>query len=180
MRSNPSGLTRLEIDVPNASAEVVAALHGLVAQTTTLVDLNAMEKDGPNLNVLQLNGTEHVESMDLGSKNLGPVSVAIIAACIQRNRVLESLKCAAALPCRVFAFPSAPIDTPPSLGSLADNQLCGLDRWGSSTYTAEGITKLCEGLKGSSVTSLECAARRAAPTKVFGFVSAPTDTKANT
>ena len=26
------------------------------------------------------------------------------------------------------------------------------------TYTAEGITKLCEGLKGSSVTSLECAA----------------------
>jgi len=99
MRSNPLGLTRLEIDVPNASTEVVAALHGLVAQTTTLVDLNAMEKDGPNLNVLQLNGTEHVESMDLGSKNLGPVSVAIIAACIQRNRVLESLKCADAPPC---------------------------------------------------------------------------------
>ena len=115
MRSNPSGLTRLEIDVPNASAEVVAALHGLVAQTTTLVDLDAMEKDGPNLNVLQLNGTEHVKSMDLGGKNLGPVSVAIIAACIQRNRVLESLKRAAALPCRVFAFPSAPIDNPPPL-----------------------------------------------------------------
>ena len=26
------------------------------------------------------------------------------------------------------------------------------------TYTAEGITKLCEGLKGSAVTSLKCAA----------------------
>ena len=26
------------------------------------------------------------------------------------------------------------------------------------TYTTEGIAKLCEGLKGSSVTSLECAA----------------------
>ena len=49
--------------------------------------------------------------MDLGGKNLGPESAAIIAACIQRNRVLESLKCAAAPPCRVFAFPSAPIDT---------------------------------------------------------------------
>ena len=36
--------------------------------------------------------------------------------------------------------------------------LCGLDRYGSGTYTAEGITKLCEGLKGSAVTSLKCAA----------------------
>ena len=26
------------------------------------------------------------------------------------------------------------------------------------TYTVEGITKLCEGLKGSAVTSLKCAA----------------------
>ena len=126
MRSNPSGLTRLEIDVPNASAEVVAALHGLVAQTTTLVDLNAMEKDAPDFNVLQLNGTEHVKSMDLGGKNLGPVSVAIIAACIQRNRVLESLKRAAALPCRVFAFPSVPIDSPQHPPLLPCSQSLGL------------------------------------------------------
>ena len=53
---------------------------------------------------------------------------------------------------------SAPVDTPPSLGSLANNQLCGLDGYGDGTYTAEGITKLCEGLKGSAVTSLKCAA----------------------
>jgi len=26
------------------------------------------------------------------------------------------------------------------------------------TYTTEGLTKLCEGLKGSAITSLECAA----------------------
>ena len=51
-----------------------------------------------------------------------------------------------------------PIDTHPSLGSLAGNQLCGLDYEGNGTYTAEGITKLCEGLRGSTVTSLECAA----------------------
>ena len=25
------------------------------------------------------------------------------------------------------------------------------------TYTAEGITKLCEGIKGSVITSLQCA-----------------------
>ena len=39
--------------------------------------------------------------------------------------------------------------------SLRWNQLCGL---GEGTYTTEGITKLCEGLKGTAVTSLECAA----------------------
>ena len=112
MCSNPSGLTRLKIGAPKASAEVVAALHGLVAQTTTLVDLDAMEQGAPNLNVLQLNGTEKVKSMDLSKNKLGPVSAAIIGACIQQNRVLESLKCAAARlnRRRVFAFLSAPID----------------------------------------------------------------------
>ena len=58
----------------------------------------------------------------------------------------------------MFAFVSAPIDTPPSLGSLASNQLCGLHGERRGTYTTEAITKLCEGLKGSAVTSLECAA----------------------
>ena len=101
MDSNPSGLTRLKIDVPKASADVVAALHGLVAQTTTLVDLDAMEQGALNLNVLQLNGTEKVKSMDLSSKKLGPVSAALIAACIQHNRVLESLKCAPPAQCSV-------------------------------------------------------------------------------
>ena len=57
----------------------------------------------------------------------------------------------------MFAFVSAPIDTPPCLGSLANNQLCGLDGYGRRTYNAEGINKLCDALKGSAVTSLECA-----------------------
>ena len=60
----------------------------------------------------------------------------------------------------------------PTHGSLGNNQLCGLNYRGEGTYTAEGITKLCEGLKGSAVTSLKCAA---AP-RVFAFVSAPADT----
>ena len=53
---------------------------------------------------------------------------------------------------------SVPIDTPPSLGSLGGNELCGINFRGRGTYTAEGITKLCEGFKGSTVTSLECVA----------------------
>ena len=41
---------------------------------------------------------------------------------------------------------------------MYSNALCGLDFNGTGTYTAEGITKLCEGLKGSAVTSLKYAA----------------------
>ena len=68
---------------------------------------------------------------------------------------------------------SEPVDTRllfPFLGSLANNRLCGITPWGVGTYTTEGITKLCEGLKGSAVTSLECGP---AP---IAFLSAPIDT----
>ena len=41
----------------------------------------------------------------------------------------------------------------PFVRSLSGNQLCGL-RFGRGTYTAVGITALCEGIKGSAVTSL--------------------------
>ena len=36
--------------------------------------------------------------------------------------------------------------------------LCGLCGGNGGTYTTEGLTKLCEGLKGSAITSLKCAA----------------------
>ena len=93
MDSVPSALTKLKIDLPKSSAEVVAALRKLVAQTTTLVELDVMEGLAAHLNVLQLNGTEKVKSIDLQGKNLGPLSAAIIVSCIQSNAVLESLKC---------------------------------------------------------------------------------------
>ena len=175
MRSNPSGLTRLEIDVPNTSAEVVAALHGLVAQTTTLVDLDVMEKGAPNLNVLQLNGTEHVKLMDLKDKKLGPVSAAVIAACIQRNRVLESLKCAAALPCRVFAF--RPLT---ALSSRLCSHARSLD---GNRLGPEGGAALAEGLKGNStLQSLKyrLLGTRTSSKSVCFCVSARADKKANT
>ena len=92
MRSNPSGLTRLKINVPKANAEVVAALHALVAQTATLVDLDAMDGRALTLNVLQLNGTEAVKSVDLSKRGLGPLSAAVIGACVTSNTTLETLK----------------------------------------------------------------------------------------
>ena len=42
--------------------------------------------------------------------------------------------------------------------SLFGNQLCGLSQRGRGTYTTEGITKLCQLLRGSAITSLGCAA----------------------
>ena len=72
-----------------------------------------------------------------------------------KGSAVTSLECAAAS-CSLLC--QCPLTPPPSLGSLAFNQLCGVDSNGSGTYTAEGITKLCEGLKGSAVTSLKCAA----------------------
>ena len=56
---------------------------------------------------------------------------------------------------------------------MEGNQLCGLDDGGHGEYTTAGITELCEGLKGSSVTSLRCALGRA-----FAFLSMPVDTSA--
>ena len=53
---------------------------------------------------------------------------------------------------------SAPAEHLSSARSLAGNRLCGV--WYDDNlrkqgiYTAEGITALCEGLKGSAVTSL--------------------------
>ena len=41
-------------------------------------------------------------------------------------------------------------------GSLDDNQLCGVDMNGDGTFTTEGITALCDGLKQSKVSSLRC------------------------
>ena len=43
---------------------------------------------------------------------------------------------------------------------MASNQLRGLDYDGNGTYTM-AITKLCESLKGSTVTSLKCATAEA-------------------
>ena len=62
------------------------------------------------------------------------------------------------LPCRPQKC-SAPDDTLPSLArSLSKTALCGIftNTYGHlrGTYTADGITALCEGLKGSAVTSL--------------------------
>ena len=38
--------------------------------------------------------------------------------------------------------------------SLNNNALCGVNEYGLGTFTTQGITALCEGLKVSSITRL--------------------------
>ena len=39
---------------------------------------------------------------------------------------------------------------------LSSNRLCGVDRWGEGTYTAEGITAIADALKvTASLTSID-------------------------
>ena len=73
---------------------------------------------------------------------------------MRRSPQERSLLCQRPLTCLLSQHPH------PTHGSLGNNRLCGLYyEYGAlkGTYTAEGITKLCEGLKGSAVTSLKCA-----------------------
>ena len=39
---------------------------------------------------------------------------------------------------------------------MDNNQLCGVNEFGEGTFTTEGITALCDGLKQSKVSSLRC------------------------
>ena len=41
-------------------------------------------------------------------------------------------------------------------GSLDNNALCGVNEYGQGTFTAKGISALCDGLKQSKVSSLRC------------------------
>ena len=90
----------------------------------------------------------------IGSNDIGGEGASALSAVLKETKI-TTLGCApyCSISCQrplTLLFP---------LGSLANNQLCGLDHRGRGTYTTEGITKLCEALKGSAVTSLECAAR---------------------
>ena len=80
-------------------------------------------------------------------------------AAVLKDSQLSTLGCAATpnlyLACTQCQAPRT--SSPPCSRSLAGNGLCGVwTKYGQQkgTYTAEGITALCEGLKGSAVTSL--------------------------
>jgi hypothetical protein len=95
----------------------------------------------------------------LGDNEIGAEGVTALAAVLKETQI-TNLECAAAPEC------SLSCQRPLTLllchaNSLASNAFCGYyeddDGEIQGTYTAEGITKLSQGLKGSAVTSLECA-----------------------
>ena len=75
----------------------------------------------------------------------------------QRHHLARVRRCTVA-PALVPQARLAPTPPSPLARRLGDNELCGLGTYSGGTYTTEGITELCKGLRGSAVTSLECAA----------------------
>ena len=75
-------------------------------------------------------------------------------AAVLKDSQLSTLGCAATPNLHSAYTRQSPLtSSSPCSRSLAGNALCGVTAFGG-TYTAEGITALCEGLKGSAVTSL--------------------------
>lgn len=93
MRSQPAALRSLKIDVEGAGAPVVAALHDLVAETKSLVELDIGEAFPPKpLDARKLNGADkECRSLDLREKKLGPASARLIAVTLGANATLECL-----------------------------------------------------------------------------------------
>ena len=93
MRSQPAALRSLKIDVEGAGAPVVAALHDLVAETKSLIELDIGEAFPPKpLDARKLNGADkECRSLDLREKKLGPASARLIAVTLGANATLECL-----------------------------------------------------------------------------------------
>ena len=89
------------------------------------LEYNSIGAEGASALAAILNETK-ITNLDLSSNKLGPQGGAALAEGLKGNSTLQSL-------------------------DLSGSWLCGLDGSGNGTYTAEGITKLCEGLTGSAV-----------------------------
>ena len=79
----------------------------------------------------------------LGRNHIRAEGATVLAAVLKETKI-TNLKCAAAP--EVFAFVcQRPLTLPPpQFGSLAHNQLCGKDEFGTGTYTAKGRGTCCE------------------------------------
>ena len=106
-----------------------------------------------------------LEELDFKGKAIGVVGARFLSLLLPSAMALTKLGCAAApvqltqhtyslFRQRPLTFLNFSCASPRSLNA---NQLCGVNYMGEGTYTVEGINKLCESLKTSSITSLRCA-----------------------
>ena len=71
---------------------------------------------------------------------------------------VPAITSACSLSAAIDTLPPLTVDFSCVIGSLNSNELCRLDRMGSGTYTAEGITKIADMLKvNTTLTSIRCA-----------------------
>ena len=93
-----------------------------------------------------------ITELDLKWKGVGVPGAIVLSKLLPSAAALTSLKCA---PARVFAFVSAPIDTP----TLSPFPTLPLARsLGGNDIGKKGVTALAAILKETEITELECAA----------------------
>ena len=102
--------------------------------------------------------TAAIGSLDFGFSHIGVIGAGLLGLMLPAATSVRSLRCVDGAIRRACLHASSPLRPTLTLArSLHGNRLCGLDNC-FGTYTTKGITELCEGLRGSAITSLECAA----------------------
>jgi Ran GTPase-activating protein (RanGAP) involved in mRNA processing and transport len=124
----------------SAGAKHVAKMLGVNGGLTALdLSCNDLNDEGVSAvcEAIQSNKETKLASLNMGFNSIGPVGAKSVAAMVAVTGALTSL-------------------------DLSNNQLCGLDRFGLGTFTAEGITAIADALRvnGSLTQVLAFCPRR--------------------
>ena len=95
--------------------------------------MNDLDDEGVSAvcKAIQSNKETKLASLNFGNNKIGPFGANALAAMVAVTGSLTSL-------------------------NLGDNQLCGLDKYGDGTYSAEGITAIADALRvNGSLTSID-------------------------
>jgi Leucine-rich repeat (LRR) protein len=109
----------------SVGAKSVAAMAAVTGGLTALdLSSNDLKDEGISAvcKAIQSNKETKLASLNFESNRIGPVGANAVAAMVAVTGALTSL-------------------------DLSGNQLCGLDRYGCGTYTAEGITAIADALR---------------------------------
>ena len=144
----PLGAANLDLSSKGLGAAAATLLAGVIKGNTTITSLKCVQ---PRISHM----------VDQCMCLIQALSLAVLASNSVSTRFCKPPPWSGLLLCQCPLTLLLSHHPRPTHDSLVSNRLCGLYyELGEvkGTYTTEGITKLCEGLKGSAVTSLKCAA----------------------
>ena len=131
----------------------------LLPHATSLTNLcvrcNELGPEGAAALAAQLRACPALSSLDLAQNYLGAGGAAALAEGLRGSAVTSLNLAFNGVGAGGVAKLAAVLgQTEIAHLNLMGSSLCGVNQYGRGTYTCEGITKLCEGLRGSAVTLL--------------------------